>query len=89
MYRLHLLQQNRSRRSFLKGAFASVVAGCSLPALAVPVKMSSAHARNELLHGAMEAGRVHRDDVAMVAGGTDTGRQRLVAAGGDHQVLGA
>ena len=57
MYRLHLLQQDRSRRSFLKSAFASAVVGCSLPALAVPAKMSSAHARNDLLHGAMEAAR--------------------------------
>ncbi|MBW8748307.1 MAG: hypothetical protein JF584_12225 [Acidobacteria bacterium] len=57
MYRLHLLQQDRSRRSFLKSAFASAVVGCSLPALAVPAKMSSAHARSDLLHGAMEAAR--------------------------------
>lgn len=57
MSRFHLLQQDRSRRSFLKGVLAAAAASYTLPALAVPTKMAAVQPGNELLHGAMEAAR--------------------------------
>ena len=43
----------------------------------------------EGLHGAVEAGRIHRDDIAGLTNGVNAGGEGFVATGGDHDVFGA